>query len=217
MLFHQMIKRLSIDILEFFALLFSLFFIYLQMIPFIKAAFTLNYVNGQAISYIIFTLLLLALPLVLLWNPVHYDKAKILRSLFYCFGVIILVGTVFDLITYNAFIDYNYAEGDMIFVNILWNIPGIFGAIFSFVIAVLYFSLGKWVKRRRKISYIIYFIIFILSATVPFLYTYYTTGYLPRETWLQKAAFIIPEQFLLLIAFTVCASSRSLWQKHIWN
>ncbi len=217
MLFHQMIKRLLIDVFEFFALLFCLLFIYTQMIPFVKAAFSLNYVNGQAISYIIFSLLLLIFPLVLLWHPIHFDKATILRRFFYCFGIIILTGTVFDLILYNAFIGYTYAEGDMIFVNILWNIPNIYGAVFSCIIAVLYLFLGKWIKRRRRISYILYLVIFILSAAVPFVYTYYATGFLPRETWLQKAVFIISEQLLVLTAFTICASSRTLWKQHIWN
>lgn len=217
MLFNQMIKRLSIDIFEFFALMFGAIFIYSQLIPFITAALSLNYINGQSLSYTIYSILLLFFPIALLWNTNKFDKSKLLRGICYAFAISILVGTACDLISYKGFMGYKFSEGDMIFINIMWNMPNLFGAIFSIMIAALYFMLGKWIRRRRKITYIIYLIIFVLSAAMPFLYTFLASGFLPRATWIQKAAFIIPEQFMILVALSICASSRTLWKQHVWN
>ncbi len=217
MAFQELIKRLFIDLLVLFALLLNVYFLYSQMLPFLRAAILLGYLNGQTICYMLYSVLLFLLPFVLLFGVRSLSKPRALRSLFYAFAATILAGTVSDLISYNFFLGYTFSEGDTVFVNIMWNIPNIWGALFSVLIAVLYLFLGKRIKRRRKISYYLYLAIFILSTLIPFIYTYAASGMLPRASWLQKAVFIIPEQFLLLISLTVCVSDRSLWKKHVCN
>lgn len=217
MIFEQMIKRLATDAFMFFALLVNLYFLYSQMFSFVYAAIILGYVNGQTVSFTIYTLLLFCLPLVLLLSRVRPSKPQILRILFYCFAAVIMAGTICDLVTYNFFNDYSFKEGDTVFVNIMWNMPDLWGALFSLVISVLYFNLGIWIKRRRTISLWIYLSIFILTCIVPFLYTFLASGTLPRITWMQKALFLSIEQFLILLGFSVCASSRTLWAKHLWS
>lgn len=217
MLFQQMVKRLVIDALIFFSALINLYFLYSQMFPFVNAAIALGYVNGQTVSYSVYTVLLLCLPVILLLSSVKPSKKQVLRVLFYAFAATIFAGTVSDLISYNFFMDYTFKEGDTVFVNIMWNMPNLGGALFSLLISALYIQLGIWIKRRRTISYCIYLAIFLLSLIVPFSYTFLIAETLLRATWLQKSMFILLEQFFILIALTMCASSRSLWQKHIWS
>ena len=217
MYFYQFIKRLTIDIIMFFAVVISLFFLFDQMIPFIKSAVSLHVMNWQTIPYMIYALLLILLPVTLLSHSMRISKTRLLRAIFFCFAATILIGSVGDLITYRFFIGYNFSEGDAVFVNILWNMPNLLGVLFSLIIAVLYIALGIQIRYKRRVSYILYLVIFLLSALAPFLYTYIATGYLPRETWIKKAAFIIPEQLLILISLSICVTSRELWVKHIWN
>ncbi len=215
-MFQQTVKRLIIDSFIFFAMLINLYFLYSQMLPFAKAAITLNYVNGQTVLYMAYSILLFLLPLVLLLSNIYPSKAQVLRMLFYSFAAVITIGTVSDLITYNFFVGYSFREGDTVFVNIMWNIPNILGVLLSGVIAILYVFLGKWIKRRRTISYFLYLAIFILSLAIPFAYAFFINGMAPRGTWIQKAAFVYLEQFFILVSLTICASSRSIWSKHIW-
>lgn len=217
MSFQELIKRLFIDIAAFFALALNLYFLYSQMIPFLNAALALNYLNGQTICYMAYSVLLMLFPAILLFGAPVISKPKALRILFYAFAAVLFAGSVSDLISYNFFLGYTFIEGHTVFVNIMWNMPNIWGVLFSLVIATLYALLAYWIKKRRKISYFLYLSIFILSVAIPLIYTYFTSSALPRDSWMQKAVLIIPEQFLILISLSVCASSRSLWKKHVWN
>ncbi|MBO5059795.1 MAG: hypothetical protein J6C82_02615 [Clostridia bacterium] len=217
MAFYQLIKRLTIDIFLLFALIMSLLFLYTQIIPFYTSARALGYINGQSISYMTFSILYLLLPFCLIWNSPRFNKRKCLKIICYAISAAILIGTICDLISFGGFRDYAFTEGDMIFINILWNMPNIWGALFSIIISVMYFLLGKKIVRKRREPYGIYLAIFILSVFVPFIYTYFTTGMLPRETFLHKALFIIPEQLFILVSLSISASSRSLWCEHVWN
>ena len=217
MVFEEMLKRLLIDLFELCAIIICLLFLYTQMLPFVNAAIALDYINGQTISYTLYSLLLLILPATMLFGFPYILKAHALRIIFYSIAAIIVIGTVSDLIMYKFFIGYTFAEGNTVFVNIMWNMPNIWGALFSFVIAALYVLLGKWIKRARRLPYLIFICIFVLSAALPFLITYFSSASLPRASWLQKALFIIPEQFLILLSLTVCSSSRQLWNLHVWH
>jgi len=108
-------------------------------------------------------------------------------------------------------------EGDAIFVNLMWNMPNMWGVGLSIIIATLYFFLGKQIKRKRRISYILYISIFTMSHVPTMIYSLVATGAFPRDTYLQKSLYVIAVQVLLLGAFTLAASSRSLWKRHIWN
>ncbi len=217
MAFYQLVKRISIDIAMLFALLVSLLFFYDQVIPFVRSAVALGYINGQSVSYIVYALLCILLPLRLLAANKHSGKRRQLKYICFAFGAIILFGTVCDLVTFKFFSEYSFVEGDMIFINILWNMPNLFGAVLSIVIAALYFFLGKCITKVRRMSFIIYTAIFILSVCLPFIYTYVASGSLPRMTYLEKALFLVPESIFLLIAFSISVTSRELWKEHIWG
>lgn len=216
-MFYQMVKRVAIDVCEFMALLLGLLFFYFKMYSFVHAAVMLGYVNGQTISYMIYAILLVLLPIVLLVCFRRLNKASILRLMFYAFAAVILVGTVFDVITYNWFNDYMFIEGDAIFVNLLWNMPNMYGVVHSVIMAILYIALGKQIKRKRRLSLILLIVIFILSNIPPVIYAFVTSGTWPRETYLQKSIYVLAIQIFLLAAFSIAATSRSLWKQHIWN
>lgn len=216
MYFLEIVKRLMIDILTLLALVLNCLFLYFQMTPFVRAAFLLHMVNAQTVSFTVFTLLMLILPLVMLCKGEQFPKKNVLSVLFYLFAAVILIGTAADLISFRGFSGYTFSEGDAVFVNMMWNIPSLIGVMFSVIIAVLYCILAHKIKYVRRASLVLLFVVFILSSAIPFAYAYFASGVLPRQTWLEKAAFIIPEYILLLAAFSISGSSRKLWVKHIW-
>ena len=216
-MFYQMVKRVTIDVCEFMALLLGLLFFYFKMYSFVNAAVKLGYVNGQTISYLIYAILLILLPIVLLVCFRRLNKASILRLMFYAFATVILVGTVFDIITYRGFTDYMFIEGDAVFVNLMWNMPNMYGVCHSIIMIVLYVLLGKQVKRTRRLSLILLITIFIMTNIPPFIYSFAASGTWPRETFLQKSIYILAIQIFLLAAFSIAATSRTLWKQHIWN
>ncbi len=214
--FRIFVKRLTVDMFMFFALLISALFFYQQMVPFIRAAFLLKALNAQTLSYILYTILILILPLFFLMNFKRHDKSLMLRGLFYIIAAIIAIGTISDLVINNFFIGYRYSEGDTVFVNIMWNMPNLFGVLHSAILCTLYVFLGKWVRRRRKITLYLFIGIFAASFIVPFIYTFITSGMLPRETWLEKALFIMSEYMLMVVSLGICSTSRALWKHHVW-
>ncbi len=217
MYFTQLVKRLTIDVFLFLALALNVFFIVSQMVPFITSAVKLNTLNAQTISYIAFTFLLTLLPMVLLLHNMRFSKRNTLGVLFYIIAGIILVGSVADLIKYSFFTEYVFAEGDAVFVNIMWNMPNMLGTLFSAVISVLYAILGGEIKKSRRRAYILFLVIVTLCTAVPFLYTWVNTGYLPRQTYIEKQAMIVPEYWLITVALTICVTSRRLWMQHVWD
>ena len=216
-MFYQTLKRVSIDISEFLSLLMGILFYYFKMGAFIHAAIMLGYINGQTVSYLLYSFILLILPAVLLSAFKRLDKGLLLRYIFYAHAAIILMGTFFDIHTYNCFIDYTFIEGDAIFVNLLWNMPNMLGVIMSVIISILYITLGKQIRKKRRISYILYFITFILSHLPPIIYSFATIGTWPRETYLQKSLYVMVIQLMVLVAFSIAATSRTLWKNHIWE
>lgn len=216
MYYLQLVKRLASDIFLLFSIIMSILLIYFQMIPFVEAAIALKMLNAQTISYTVFTLLLLILPLVMIAGFRRISKRNVLSAVFYSFAAIIFIGTVSDMLSFHGLIGYQFSEGDAVFVNMMWNMPNIFGVLFSLIIVVLYIFLGNKIKHVRRISYKLFLSITVLSVTVPFIYSYLMTGSLPRQTWLDKAGYIIPEYLFLLVTFSIVASSREIWVKHIW-
>ncbi len=216
MYFLEIVKRLTIDVFTFLAIVVNGLLLYFQMVPFVRAAVSLKMLNAQTISFLLFTIMMLVLPVALLNKNAQTSKKRLLSRIFYIIAAVIFIGTLADLISFRGFFGYKYSEGDAVFVNMMWNMPTIFGALFSVVIASLYCVLAKKIRHVRRLSLLLIFIIFLLSSLAPFVYSYIVSSSLPRQTWLVKAAFIIPEYILLLVAFSVAASSREIWIKHIW-
>lgn len=216
-MFYQTIKRVSIDIAEYLALTMGVLFYYYKMGSFIHAAIMLGYVNGQTVSYLLYSFVLILLPIALLYCFKRLQKASVLRWIFYAHAAVIFLGTYYDIRKYNWFIDYTFLEGDAIFVNLLWNMPNALGIVMSITIGALYIVLGKLIKKKRRLSYITYFTITLLSHLPPIIYSFATIGTWPRETYLQKSIYVMAIQILILIAFSIAATSRSLWSKHIWH
>lgn len=217
MQFSSLIKRLLIDVFEFLAAAVCVMFLFNQIIPFVEAAFALKMLNGATGCYIIYSFLLLLLPLAMLSYSGKFNKTALLSILLYTFGAVIILGTLYDLIAYHAFIGYTFNEGDPVFVNIMWNIPNLLGVLLSFIVSALFFILGNRIKYKRRISYLLFIAIIFCAIIIPIIYTYFLTGSLPRSSWLEKSVYIIPEYIFLLVSFSICASSRDLWIKHMWN
>lgn len=216
MYFVEVVKRLIIDIFFFAALVINLFFMYFQMSSFVRAAVSLNMLNVQIISYTLYAVLLLVLPVLLLSVPQRFSKRHALKGIFYAFAAVLIIGTCGDLIAYGGFVGYQFSEGDAVFVNLMWNMPNIFGVLCSAVMAVLYIVLGNKIARVRRGAYVMFLLIAVFTIVIPFAYSLIIGGSMPRQTWLEKSAFIIPEFICLLTSFSVAVSSRKLWTQHIW-
>ena len=216
-MYIQMVKMVTIDLLEFVAILMGVLFYYYKMVPFVNAALILGYVNGQTVFYALFALLLVILPSILLIRFKRYNKAKVLRYIFYAYAAVIIGGTVCDMISYDCFINYTFKEGDAIFVNLMWNMTSFKGVVMSAVVAGLYIILGKQIKRSRTKSFALYIMVFIMSHLPAYVHSFALTGAIPRSTFLQKSLYVIAIQLLILAAFSVAATSRSVWSKQIWE
>ncbi len=217
MFFRQMIKGVTIISFEILAAVLNLVFIFSKIITFTRSAVELGYINTRFLAYILFVLALQALPIILMTNHRKFRKRTALRAVFYTLSAALFIGTLCDLVVFKGFLNYSFQEGDFIFINIFWNMPHIGGAIFSILISILYFLLGIWIKRRRKVAYILYVAIFILSAVVPFISTSLVPVTVLRIAFLEKAIFILTEQLLLLVSLSICVSSRDTWVSYIWN
>lgn len=217
MFFRQMVKGVTIISFEVLAAVLNLIFISTKVITFARSAAKFGYINTRFFAYIVFVLALQALPVILLLNHRNLPKGKALRTVFYTLAAALFVGTLCDIIVFKGFLGYTFQEGDFVFINVFWNMPHIGGAIFSLLISALYFLLGLWIKRRRKVAYILYVAIFILSAAVPFISTMLVPGTVLRIAFLEKAVFILTEQLLLLVSLSICVSSRDTWVSYIWN
>ena len=216
-MFYTTVKRVAIDICEFMALAMGILFFWVKMIPFIQAALLLNYINGQTVSYLIFSLLLILLPILLLYVFKKANKGTVLRRLFYSYAAVLICGTIFDAITYKCFIGYTFKEGDAIFINLMWNMPNLLGIIMSVIVAALYILLGKQIKRTRRLSYVLYITTFLVSHIPPYVYSLLTEGRFPGDTYMQKSLYVIAIQLLILGALSIAATSRTLWKQHVWN
>ncbi len=217
MFFRQMVKGITIISFEILSAVLSLVFIFTKMVSFTRSAANFGYINVRFFAYIFFVLALFALPVVLLTNHRNFHKGSALRLIFYLLSVSLFVGTVSDLIVFKGFSGYTFREGDFTFINVFWNMAHLGGAIFSLLISALYFLLGIWIKRRRKIAYILYLAIFILSAVTPFVNTLLIPGAILRIAFLEKAVFILAAQLLVLVSMSICVSSRDTWVRYIWN
>lgn len=216
-MYVHMVKMVTIDLLEFVAIILGSLFYYYKMSPFVNAAIALGYVNGQTVTYAIFAILLVLLPIVLLFHFKRLNKGSVLRYIFYSYAAVIIWGTVCDIMTYNRFVGYVFKEGDAIFVNLMWNMPNNIGVFMSIIVATLYIFLGKQIKRSRTKSCILYTAVFIMSHLPAYVYSIVSTGVWPRSTYMQKSLYVIAIQLLILVAFLIAATSRTVWRKHIWR
>ena len=216
-MYVHMVKLITIDLVEFAAIIMGVLFYYFKMFPFVSAAVSLGYVNGQTVFYALFAILLVLLPIALLVRFKHINKGSVLRYLFYSYSTVIIIGTIFDIVRYSWFIDYTFIEGDALFVSMMWNIPNKAGVLMSAIVATLYALLGKQIKRSRTYSYILYVLVFIMSHLPAYVYSLVSTGNLPRITYMQKSLYVIAIQLLILSAFSIAATSRSIWGRHVWS
>ena len=66
MYFLEIVKRLTIDVFTFLAIVVNGLLLYFQMVPFVRAAVSLKMLNAQTISFLLFTIMMLVLPVALL-------------------------------------------------------------------------------------------------------------------------------------------------------
>lgn len=213
--FSTLIRRIFMDFFKFLAIAIWFFFLYYKLWPFVNAAIKLHQINFQSISYMGYTLFLLFLPIALLWSP-PFNKLTLLRFICNVTAFFLLLGTIADFFVFHPFLSYTFKEGDMIFCNIISGIPGYLGSISCILMAVAYFFFGMEIAHNRAIAYLLFILILALNVAPAFLYSYYLTGFMPRDTWIEKAAFIVPQQLFIVISLSFSVGSKDLWMKNIW-
>jgi len=214
--FFRYVKYVLIDICEFLAIALWFAYLYFSLWSFINAAIAMNVVDVQKVSYVLYSLLFLLLPTFFNWSPSRLNKQTLLRGISIAYALVLLVGTVADFISFNFFIDYTFIEGDAVFVNLIMNMPNMGGAIICLIMAALYVAFGFTVTEKPVVAYIIFFSIFFLDAILPFLISLGIYGSMPRLTWIKKSLFLLPMQFLNLLALTLAVTSREYWRKIIY-
>ena len=189
-------------------------YLYLQLWDFIKAAISLKYVNVQTVSFSVYSFLLVFLPSAIIYSP-RQSKNNLFKTVCFCISATLLIGTIGDVITYNFFKDYSFLEGDAIFCNIVVSIPNMYGVLCCLILSFAYALFGLCLTKNRVASFFLYLLIFLIIAVPPFLYSFNTWGGFPRQTWVEKAAFIIPHQACLLLSLLLANTSEFIWKEHI--
>lgn len=212
--FYRHVKFISISVLHFLAIALWFFYLYYSLWPFISAAISLNYVNFQTCSYMVYSFLFLFLPVVFMWSPPKWlNKRLLIRILCFAFALVMVVGSVADLIKYKAFIGYTFTEGDAIFVNLIMNLPNIWGVVFCIILAVLYFVVGLNIAENPPVACLSYGLIFVIDAIIPVLWAICIGNTLPRLTWIQKSMYLLPIQLFLLISMILALHPHRFWWK----
>lgn len=213
---YKYIKYILIDILEFLAIALWFAYLYFSLWSFIRAAVALNCVDVQKVSYVVYSVLFLLLPTVFAWSPSRLNKRTLLRIVCFGFALVLIVGTIADLITFKGLIGYTFVEGDAVFVNLIMNLPNLWGAVFCLVLAGLYIAFGINITERPLVAYLIFLSIFIIDAVLPFLISFGLYDMMPRLTWIKKSMFLLPIQFLILLTMTFGITARKYWAKLIF-
>ena len=208
------IRRSLISFLTCASIAIWFLYLYFELWDFIRAAISLKYVNIQTVSFSIYSFFLVLLPSAIVYSPRH-SKKNLFKAI--CFGISasLLLGTIGDIITYNFFKDYTFLEGDAIFCNIVVSIPNMYGVLCCLILSFAYALFGIYLTENRIASFFLYLLIFLIIATPPFIYSFSTWGGFPRQTWVQKAAFIIPYHACLLLSLLLASTSKFIWREHI--
>lgn len=208
------IKRTLSSFFQFLAVAMWFLYLYFKLWDFAKAAIMLRYINVQTVSFILYSFILILLPASIIYTPRH-SKDKLFRFIGFSMAVVLVVGAVGDLITYNFFSGYTFREGDAVFCNIVVSVPNLCGTFCCFILAAAYALFGVYMTKNRLLAYLLYLTIFLIGLISPFMYAYVSWGGFPRQTWVEKSAFIIPHQLCMFLSFTMLVGSDLLWREHI--
>ena len=216
-MFGYVIKKIAVNFFKFLSIAIWVPFVFLAIWPFINSAITKNCIGFPTVGFVLYALILLLLAICLTWSPMYFiDKAKLIQGLCYAMSALLIIEIIADLVTYKAFIGYEFVDGDPIFVNIITNSPGWPGVIMCFALAVLYFFFGKLLLTDRKWpAFVMYLLIFFMTGIMPIIYSIPMTHIMLRVAWLKKALFIIPHQFFVLIALIVSMADDDLWATNL--
>lgn len=204
------IRRGLISVFYFSAVAMWFLFLYFKLWEFINAAIQLNYFTVQTVSFMVYSAFLLLLPSAFVFSP-PYSKKNLFLTICYGFSLVLAIGAIGDMITYKLFIDYFFMETDAIFCNIIFGIPNMYGVLLCFILSAAYALFGFYLQKNKYIACAMYFLIFILSFVPSFVYSYYVWNGFPRLTWIEKAAFIVPQQTCILLSLILSATSDVLW------
>lgn len=208
------IRRTLASFLLFVSVALWFLYLYFKLWSFIKAAIAMNYLNVQTVSFIVYSFALILFPSAIIYSPNH-SKKNLFRFVCLLLSSSLLVGVVGDMITYNFFIDYTFMEGDAIFSNIVISIPNMYGVLCCLIIALAYAIIGFNIKERRILSTLMYALIVLMVIIPPFLYSFISWNGYPRQTWVEKAAFIVPHQICLLFSIILSCSSELIWDENM--
>ncbi len=206
-------KRLTlvlIDILQFMAIAIWFLFLYYVLWSFVLNAIRLDYVNFQTAGYTAYAFLLQIFTVMIAWKT-KFDKAILFRLVTWLLALSILVCTTADIIKYNAFIGYNINYAHAIFVKLVEEMPNMVGVVVCIILSILYFLFGLYAPKSMSKGLLLYFLIFFFDGILPIIYSYITTNAYPRKVWLKRAAFILPQQFFILVSFIISSLDKELW------
>ncbi|MDD6214446.1 MAG: hypothetical protein PUB42_04615 [Firmicutes bacterium] len=216
-MFSSDMKRLSIDVFCIFSMITLIMLFCIQLLPFISSAADSGTMNAAIFLYALYTIFLTVFPIVLM-SSMRIDKVLIIRVL--CIGIstTLIIGTLYDLISFGFFTksitDADYSNG---FGKILWNTSGFGGSLLSIVIALCYTDFAVHIKHKRRISYIIFLAIFILSVVCPYIFSLIFNGRMPDISWLKKNMVLHTGQIFTFVSVSIMATSRSIWTEYIWS
>ena len=208
------IRRGLIGFFRFFSVAVWFLYIYFKLWDFVKAAIALQYVNVQTVCFSLYSVLIVLIPAAILYLP-KFSKRKLFMAISFAIALTLFIGATGDLFTYSFFIDYEFMEGDAIFCNIILSIPNIYGVLLCYLLAGLYVLFGINIIDHRYRTFFIYLFIFIIGYAPAYIYSYLAWGGYPRQTWIEKAAFLIPHQLSMLICFALSFTSQFLWEERI--
>ena len=207
-------KRTLVSFFNFLCLALWFLYLYFKLWDFATAAISLKYINIQTVSFVIYSFLLVLLPVTIIYSPKR-SKKNLFKIVCFAISASLLAGSVGDVITYNFFKGYNFLEGDAIFCNIVVSIPNMYGVLCCLVLSALYAILGLYLTENRFLSVFLYLLIFLIISVPPFIYSFSMWGGFPRQTWVEKAAFIIAHQACLFLSLLIASTSEFVWSERI--
>ena len=228
-MFQENLKRIIIDMCIVFAILLSIYYLATTHVEFMISLFHFQMINVSAISYTLMRSLYLLLPLLLLVPQSRHGipKIKKLKWVFYLFGIFYILGTTWAIHylidnPISSFADFDFTHdylqsNALVFDYLVWDTYDLWGVLFSFIQATVYFLIGHYISKSKTKTVILFWISLILSILLPFIYVYLLSG---RDAftsmWLQKNVVLFASGLLTASALTIARNSSGLWGDVVW-
>lgn len=190
-----------------------------------------NKANVPSITFLVYQLLLLYIPLYLLIPNGKQPKGLVLKWVFYAIALCFILGNswVIYFIADNSFADlfkadfatfYEYQRTNALMFNYtIWYCYEPISLIFSLIAAVLYFICGSTLDGGRRLFRICLSAALIMTFIIPVSYKIYFYGHLSLEGQfgLVQNVFLIASQGVTTVAMVALSLSSRLWSQTLWT